>query len=161
MDTFDGIPTHPLFVHLTVVAIPLAALLGIVAVAWPAARRKIGIVGPAVALVALIMTPITTSAGEALEEKTPSSSILNEHTEWGDRVLYLVAPLFLFMLIFWALNSDKALGWLTSKVSALNPRTVSIANIVVAVLVVGFALASLVLIYQVGHSGAESVWRRD
>ena len=42
MDTIAGLPAHPLFVHLAVVAIPLTAVLAILASIWPAARRRLG-----------------------------------------------------------------------------------------------------------------------
>lgn len=44
MDFMIGdLPLHPLFVHLATVAVPVAALVGLVFALWPAARRRVGI----------------------------------------------------------------------------------------------------------------------
>lgn len=51
---FNGLPMHPLLVHLAVVLVPLSSLLLVLHVSWPAARRRLGWVTPAVALAALI-----------------------------------------------------------------------------------------------------------
>ncbi|MCX6470465.1 MAG: hypothetical protein NTW76_14280 [Corynebacteriales bacterium] len=157
MDTINGIPAHPLFVHLTVVAIPLAAILGILAVVWPAARRKIGIIAPVVGLVAVIMTPLTTSAGESLEKKVGPNQYLADHTELGDKMIIVVAPLFVFIVVFWALNNDWIMGKVASKVS-IPARAVTMSSVAAAVIVVGFAIAAIVMVYLVGESGARSVW---
>ncbi len=71
MSTINGLPLHPLLVHLVVVLVPLSALMAIAAVCWPAARARLGgILTPLVTLVALIALPLTTSAGgESLEEQ--------------------------------------------------------------------------------------------
>ena len=51
---FNGLPLHILIVHAVVVGIPLAALLTVLSAVWPAARRRLGIVTPIVALFALV-----------------------------------------------------------------------------------------------------------
>ena len=156
MDTIGGIPAHPLFVHLTVVAIPLAALLGIVAVAWPAARRRIGIVAPLVALVAIVMTPLTTSAGESLEKsKFPLNPDLADHVELGDQMIIWVAPLFVVIVLFWALQTPAVMDRLPVQVPA---RAVTLSTWVFGLAIVVFGIGAIVMVYLVGDSGARSVW---
>ena len=46
----NGLPLHVLLVHFIVVGVPLAALLTVLSALWPAARRRLGIITPLVAL---------------------------------------------------------------------------------------------------------------
>ena len=62
-------PLHVLIVHAVVVFIPLAALLTVLSAVWPAARRRLGIVTPIVALLALILVPFAANAGEWLQAR--------------------------------------------------------------------------------------------
>ena len=66
-DTFFGLPLHPFVVHATEVTVPLAALLVIVAAAWPRFRRWAGYLPMGAALAALVLVPISTQSGEQLE----------------------------------------------------------------------------------------------
>lgn len=89
-----GLPAHPLLVHAVVVLVPLAALMVVVGSVWPAARRRLGILTPIVALVALIFVPLAKEAGEALERQVPESAVLERHTELGDQLLPWAIGLF-------------------------------------------------------------------
>lgn len=81
--------------------LPLAAICAILAVLWPAARKKMGFIGPALALLALILVPLTTSASEALKQVTPPNPRIEKHTELGDQALIWAAPLFVFATLWW------------------------------------------------------------
>lgn len=154
-DTFRGLPLHPLFVHLAVVAIPLAAVLGLVAVSWPAARRRLGILVPAVALVAMIITPLTTSAGEALQKTVEATAALHRHTELGDQMIGWIAPLFVAVVLFWALHYAALLRRLPISLSSNLFRVI---DVVLRCAVIVSAIGSLILVYLIGDSGARAVW---
>lgn len=154
MDTLNGLPAHPLFVHVVVVLLPLAAICAVLGVVWPAARRKLGIITPIVALVALIFVPLTTGAGEALEKKTPPDALVERHAELGDQALIWAAPLFVFAFLWWALHT----GWVETKLSGLDGRARTGINIVTAVVLVVFAVGTIVMVYRIGDSGARAVW---
>ncbi|MGV9711624.1 hypothetical protein ACWDTI_13280 [Gordonia sp. NPDC003424] len=156
MTTIGGLPAHPLLVHLAVVAIPLAALLAIVAVVWPEARRWLGPITPAVALVALVITPLTTSTGESLAEQfAQPSPDLAKHMDLGSEMIAWVGPLFVSVALFWALNST----WLSPRISErLSPLMIRILWWVLAVIVLVSAIGSLVMVIRVGDLGARSVW---
>lgn len=156
MDSINGIPAHPLFVHLAVVAIPLLALLGILTVVWPAARRKLGIIVPIVGLVAVVITPLTTSAGESLEKVTRPNPVLERHTELGDQMIYFVAPLFVAVVLFWAVNSPVVMNRLPSAPAG----AVRVGSIALAVITVVFAVLAMIWVYRIGDTGAQSVWSR-
>jgi hypothetical protein len=42
LNTVGGLPAHPIFAHVVAIFLPLTALLAILVVVWPAARRRIG-----------------------------------------------------------------------------------------------------------------------
>ncbi|WP_018177613.1 DUF2231 domain-containing protein [Jongsikchunia kroppenstedtii] len=158
MLTLDGLPAHPLLVHLTVVAIPLAALLGIVAVLWPRARTWMGLMPSVVALVAVVMTPITTSAGEALiKTKRHINPALEKHEHLGDQMIYWVAPLFVAIVLFWALTTD--LGVVVRYRDSVPPLPARATTLVLGAAVIVTAIGSIIWVYRIGHLGAESVWK--
>lgn len=140
-----------------VVGVPLAALLALLAVAWPAARRRLGILTPLITLVILIAIPLTTSAGEALEEHVPETSAVHRHTELGDQLIYWVGPLFALTVLWWAVNSSMARqhvpqNWYPSD------KVVRVLTIAVGVATIVVALGAMVMVYLIGESGARAVW---
>lgn len=110
MNTIAGLPAHPLLVHLAVVLIPLTGLLAVLTATWPAARRRLGVITPLVALVAVVVTPLTASAGESLEKQVPRTVLLHKHTEIGGQMNYWVAALFVVVVLFWAAHDDRLLA---------------------------------------------------
>ena len=82
----NGLPAHVLLVHLVVVFVPIAALMLIASVAWPAARRRLGVGTPLVALIPLVVVPVTTHAGEWLKDRLPENPRIERHAaERGHR----------------------------------------------------------------------------
>lgn len=154
MDTINGLPAHPLFVHLAVIAIPLAAVLGIVISVWPAARRRLGVITAVVALVAIIITPLTTSAGEALAKTKDPNPALTQHIHLGNQMIYWVAPLFVGIVLLWA----TSLAYVRQRAARLSTRTWTVTSTALSVIVVVAAVGAIVLVLRVGDSGARSVW---
>jgi hypothetical protein len=66
LDTFDGLPTHALIVHFTAVALPTAAITGIIVALWPRARRRYGVLVGLVTVAAYIAVPLSVHSGEHL-----------------------------------------------------------------------------------------------
>ena len=154
MDTINGLPLHPLLVHVVVVIWPLAAICAVLGVVWPAARRKLGVITPILALIALVFVPLTTSAGESLEKKTPPDALVERHAELGDQALIWAAPLFVFAFLWWALHT----GWVEAKIVDIDSRARTGASVVTAIVLVIFAVGSIVMVYRIGESGAQAVW---
>ena len=69
MDTMNGLPTHPLLAHLVAVLVPLTALLAVLVVLWPAARRRLGAAVLVAATATLLLIPLTTAAGGWLRQR--------------------------------------------------------------------------------------------
>lgn len=153
-----GLPAHPLLVHLVVVLVPITAFLLILAVCWPYARRRIGIVAPAAALLTLVAVPITTNAGEWLERRTEPDPLVEIHTDLGDQMIYWSAAVFLVAAVWWALHDTRITSWRERRGIATAPTLVKGITIAVAVLAVAFSVGSVVQVYRIGESGARAVW---
>lgn len=151
--TFNGVPLHPLLVHFAVVFIVLAVVLSITAVVWPAARRRLGFLVPLVALVATVLTPITTNAGEALADtKKHINPVLAHHIDLGHEMIWWIAPLFVATLAFWAVHDFRS-----GEEDELHGGR-RIAGWVLSVVIVVLAVGSAIWVYRIGDTGAQSVW---
>jgi hypothetical protein len=148
MSTINGLPAHVLLVHYIVVLAPLTAVLAIVCALWPAARRRLVWLVSALAVVCVILTPVTTESGEWLEHHIDPSPALHTHTELGDTMIYVSAGL-LLAAAFLAMAHVRA-----ERGKALN-RVVAVA---MTVLVVVVGIATMVQVYRIGESGARSAW---
>ncbi|ROR33432.1 MULTISPECIES: DUF2231 domain-containing protein [unclassified Curtobacterium] len=149
---FGGIPLHPLFVHLTSVAVPVAALTAIVVAVWPAARRWLAVGAPIIGLVALVSVPLATSSGEWLEHREQETALLERHTELADGLLPWSIAVFVLLVLWW--------GWHrfgTARVTS--GGTLRAVAIVVPVALIAVGVVSMIEVVVIGHAGAESVWK--
>ncbi|ARP73015.1 hypothetical protein LK07_28150 [Streptomyces pluripotens] len=157
MSLVNGLPAHVLLVHVVVVLVPLTALALVAGALWPSAARRLGLLLPVLAFVALVSVPLTTEAGDWLERHVENDALVRRHAELGDGLLPWALGLFvLAALVWWAARRGAAetgsgqgggLRW-----SALPVR------IVVAVLSVAVAAGAVVDVYRVGDSGAKAAW---
>jgi uncharacterized membrane protein len=147
LDTIFGIPIHPLIVHATVVAVPAAAIAVLLYAVWPRFRAWSGWGPLALAVVAVVLAPLSTSSGESLEHRVGESSLVREHAELGDMLIWWVVPLaVLAAVLYW---------WHRGRHEAGSSKGLALA---VAVLPVIVAAGTLVQVVLIGHSGAESAW---
>lgn len=148
MSTFNGLPAHPLLVHFIVVLIPLTALLAILCVLWPAARRRLVWLMLALAAVTTALTPIAAEAGEWLEHRIGETPLVEHHAEMGETMIYFALALLVAAILVAVQHIRAERGTpLKGALSAL-----------VAVFVVVAGVAATVQVLRVGHSGSESVW---
>ena len=149
MTTISGLPAHALLVHAIVVLAPLTALLEILCGFWPAARRRLVWLVLALAAVNLILTPLTTEAGEWLyDQKRRHTPIMQEHVERGEWMIYISLALLIVAIAL------AVMHWLEGRSDSR--RTVATAIIAIVALVVG--VSSIVGVYRIGDAGAQSVW---
>lgn len=155
---FAGLPLHILTVHLVVIAVPLAALCLVLAAAWPAARRRLGVVTPIIALAALIAVPITTKAGEWLEERVGHTALIAAHAEIGKTLLPWAAATFVVAGLQWAWFRYFAAP--TSRYfERVRGNGMRLAvTIVLAAAVAVSAVGSVASVVLIGESGARAVW---
>jgi len=152
-NTVNGVPIHVLLVHAVVVLLPLAALLAILGAVWPAARRRLGIVTPITALASVLFIPLTTSAGEWLQEHVPDSELVRRHVQLGDGLLVWAGLLFVLTTALWLTDTAPDRGW------RLPAAAVSRATRVVgSVLLCAVAVVAVVQVYRIGDSGAKAAW---
>ena len=152
MTTITGIPAHALLVHAMVVLAPLTALLEMLCAVWPAARRRLVWLVLAFAAVTLVLTPLTTTAGDWLFNQQPQpSDILITHANRGQWMILFSAALLIVAIAL------AVLHWLESRSD--KPRKAAAATVAVLAIVVG--VSSIVGVVRIGDAGAEAVWGRQ
>ena len=152
MTTITGIPAHALLVHAIVVLAPLVALLEILCGFWPAARRRLVWLVLALAAVNLVLTPLTTAAGQWLYDQLGSASpILETHRERGQWMIYFSSALLIVAIAL------AVLHWLEGR----SDKRRTVATIVVAIIALVVGVSSIVSVVRIGDAGAEAVWGRQ
>ena len=149
-ETVFGLPTHAIVVHATVVLLPLAALVVLLHAFWPAARRRLGVVTPLLAGVALVLVPLATQSGESLEHSVPHSDLIERHAELADGMLPWAIGLFVVAVALWLLDRRRA-----RQVDGSEPRWLPVVVSVLAVVAVAGTVQQIV---RVGHAGAQATW---
>ncbi|MES2092347.1 MAG: hypothetical protein V4531_00860 [Actinomycetota bacterium] len=155
---FNGLPLHVLLVHFVVIIVPLAALLTLLAAAWPAARRRLGLVTPIVALAALIAVPITTQAGEWLLARVANTQLIAAHAALGRTLLPWVIATFVVAALQWFwfrfVNAPDARfgSHLPGKTARL------VVTLALALAVAVSAVGSVVTVVRIGESGSRALW---
>jgi cytochrome bd-type quinol oxidase subunit 2 len=155
MSLVNGLPAHVLLVHVVVVLVPLTALALVAGALWPRAARHLGILLPALALVALASVPLTTQAGEWLERHVQSDALVRRHTELGDGLLPWALGLFVLAAVVWWAARRGAVE--TGQQGGLRWSALPV-RIIVAALSVAVAAGAVVDVYRIGDSGAKAAW---
>lgn len=146
-----GLPAHPLMVHAAVVMLPLAALLTLIVVIWPRARRWWGPIALVLAVTATIAVGLAQGSGEQLEDRVTETELVKEHTSQGETVLPWAIAVTLVAVAAVAIEplSRRYPG---AKLTGRGGRIVLV--VVTSVAVVGATWT----IIDVGHSGAKATW---
>lgn len=154
----NGLPLHVLLVHFVVVLVPLAAICAVLVPLWPAARRRLGIVTPLLALATMILVPIVTDAGQWLQERVPSTPLIEEHAALGRMLYPWTIALFVFAALQWAW-----FFFLDRPDSPRRPGVVvrRIVLVVLAVVAVGLAIGSIVEVVLIGEAGSRAIWENS
>lgn len=148
--TVFGLPFHPLIVHLTAVLVPAAAIAVGLSAVWARFRRWIGWGSPALALVALLLDPLTTASGSALRHELPPSPLVERHAQLAGGLLpWLIAMLVGALLVF--------IVRLPQVTAARTPPTWLVLGATVLAIVA--AAGSIVWVVLVGHAGAAAAWQ--
>jgi uncharacterized membrane protein len=139
----NGLPAHALLVHLIVVLAPLTAVLAILCALWPAARRRLVWLVVALAVVITALTPLTTEAGQWLQQRIGESPAIQTHAELGGTMLYFAIALLVAAVLLAFLHVRE----MNTAVSA-----------VIAILVIAACAATIVQVVRIGDSGAQATW---
>ncbi|MFE4833181.1 hypothetical protein ACFRAU_00720 [Arthrobacter sp. NPDC056691] len=153
----SGLPMHVLLVHCTVVFVPLAAVCTLLSLLWPAARRRLGIVTPLVALLALVLVPVTMAAGAWLLDRVDTTPRILAHMQIAGTLLPWVVGVFLVALAqwLWFRYGGRQAAGMRRRMGTAGSRVVAIVAVVVALVLCGGAVATVALI---GESGSRAVW---
>jgi uncharacterized membrane protein len=151
-NTVDGLPLHPLVVHLVVVVVPLAALAVLVSAVWPAARRRLGWITPVLGVSALVSVPIAERSGESLIETVEVSTQTATHAELAEGLLPWVTGLAVWSVAVWVWEPRTRRDTGTAGL----PRRLVAAAVIVGAL--ALSVGSTVQVVRIGGSGARSVW---
>ena len=139
-----GLPLHPLLVHSAVVLVPLVAIGALVMSYLPSFSRRHGKLILILALVSQVSVFLAKISGEAFSEILKKN--VEKHAELGEIAPFVTLPMVVLIYLRWRM--DRA-GSSTGSVAIR--RLTSVALVI-------SSLASLVMIFLVGHSGASSVW---
>ena len=139
----DGLPLHPLIIHVTVVALPLAVVMVVLSLTWQR-FRKYDLLTLAVLVIGSGSAFLASMSGRDLSAKIGVSL---EHATWGFYVpiASTIAAVF-FGLLIWARKQDvsSSLAKLTKGGFVL--------------VVIASVTATLVLTVLAGHSGSKLSW---
>ena len=139
-----GLPLHPLLVHSAVVLVPLVAIGALVMSYLPSFSRRHGKLILILAVIAQVSVFLAKMSGEAFSEILDKD--VGKHAELGEIAPLVTLPMVALIYLRWRMDRAGS----------------SIGNVVIrrltSVALVVSSLASLIVIFLVGHSGASSVW---
>jgi hypothetical protein len=159
LNTVEGLPAHPLLVHAVAVFVPLTAVLAVLIVLWPAARRRIAGASLFVASGTLVVTVLAAMAGRWLQQHGSmmmmmNSALIRRHGDLGGQLVLWLSLLTISMVCWWALHSplfaDESAGF-----SAPARRAVAA---VAGVGTLAFAVISTWSVVLVGQLGSQATW---
>ena len=148
MKSLFGLPAHPLFVHLPLVLVPMAALASVVLAVRPQWRRRSSLALAVVALVAMVATFLAMQSGEAFEPAVRDVVDISTHKSLAQTTRLLVALFFVGTVAVAVLDrmAGDARPWAAKAAQA---------GIAVTALV---SLAGSIWMFRTGHEGARLVW---
>ena len=149
MPTVNGLPAHVLLVHAVVVLVPLTAAMVIAAAVSTRWRERLGLLPVLAATALVVLTPLTTSAGEWLQKRVPDSAKVRHHAELGDMLLPWVTGLLVIAVTAELCRRDvRWMRWLN------NARAHHVVDALAGLIAIGTVLTVVVI----GDSGAQAVW---
>ena len=152
-DTIAGLPLHPLVVHATEVIVPAAALVLLLAVLWPRFRRWAPYLPLGLSIIAVVLVPLSTESGEALEHRVGGNDLIETHSQLAEGLLPWVVAL--------AVVAAALVLWHRKDSWSRSYRDLAWIPVVLAVAGVLASTGTTVQAVRVGHSGATAVWSGD
>lgn len=146
-EQIDGLPLHPLVVHLVLVLVPLSALGAVLVAARPRWARTYGPIVAVLAVAAAVAALVAQQAGDALAAQflyTSSLEEIEQHGRWG---LFVVN-----LSIAFAVTS------VVSVVLAFTAAAGTRWQVVAGWLAAALGVAATVFAFLAGETGAASVW---
>ncbi|MDO9353037.1 MAG: hypothetical protein Q7T55_05050 [Solirubrobacteraceae bacterium] len=172
LNNVNGLPTHALLVHFTVVVSTLGAVAGLAYALVPRFRRWLSVPLMVVGVASIVLGLITPASGERLEARLGEEPLIERHAELGDQMGLIMIAFGVLLIITMAVvryrlsrNPDDAPpvygvarigaipGWSQTGFGA-QPVLASLLTI----LVLAGSVVSGIWIFRTGEAGAKSVW---
>jgi hypothetical protein len=165
---YSGLPAHPLFLHVPVVLIPVAAIGALLIAVWPNWITRFGVPLAALTVVALAGTFLTVGAGIALRDALhlngagggfgfgPGTEIAR-HAHAAD-ILRLLMIGFTAVMIITVLAHRIAAGAPTGLRAVDRGLARPVIRGVLRVLLGALAIACAYFVFHTGDLGAKAVW---
>jgi uncharacterized membrane protein len=159
---YDGLPAHPLFVHVPVVLIPATIVAALVFMVKPQWLSRYGIALALVSIVAMSSIFLTMQAGAALRAalhlQGKAASLISQHSQAAHILAVIYVGFTAALIVAFAarrISSGMPTG-LGIVDRLLSPRA-SFAALRVAVVVL--AIGGGYMVYRTGTLGAQAVWQ--
>ena len=166
---YSGLPAHPLFLHIPVILIPVAAMGALAFAARPGWIERYGIAVAALTVGALAATVLTVGAGLALSSALhlngggtarsfgPGALVARHaHAALILRALMIAFTAAIVLTVFaHRIAAEQSTGEARSDRVFTRARTLALLRAVVAVL----AVACVYFVFHTGDLGAKAVWQ--
>lgn len=175
LNNINGLPSHALLVHFTVVVATGATIGGLAYALVPPFRHWLSWPLLVTGVLSVILGLVTPSTGEKLEARVDPSPLLEKHTQLGDQmgtimIAYGVILVLAMIVGRYRRRSAPAsaggtavptvvdrLGGLRGEAARAFPGQPQVAA-ALTLLVLVFSVISGVWVYRTGEAGARSVW---
>ena len=158
---YDGLPAHPLFVHVPVVLIPTTVIAAIAVMAKPEWLTRFGVALALVSIFAMSSVFLTMQAGAALRGalhlEGEAAKLISEHSQ-AAHILAIVYVAFTATLIVAFAACRISAGRPTGLTLVDRPLSSRAAFGTLRVLVVALAIVAGFMTFRTGDLGAKAVW---
>jgi uncharacterized membrane protein len=175
LNNVNGLPSHALLVHFTVVVATGGTLGGLAYALVPRFRRWLSWPLLVTGVLSIVLGIVTPSTGEKLEARVEPSALLEKHTELGDQMGTILIAYGVILILSMLAVRYRRRGEAVAAETAATPTTVDRLGglpgeaprafpgqpqvaAALTLLVLVFAVISGIWIYRTGEAGARSVW---
>jgi uncharacterized membrane protein len=155
-NSINGLPLHPLVIHLTVVLLPVAALAVLLAGVWPRARRSFNVAPLVLSVLAVLLLAVTYKTGNNLKAEIGNNPLIARHEHLAHQLFVPVLGLVIASFVIEIVRRQGNRVQQQQPVRADSGSTVLV--VIAAVLAVVFAVGTTVQTVRVGEAGARAVW---
>jgi uncharacterized membrane protein len=158
---YDGLPAHPLFVHVPVILIPTTVVAAVVFMVKPAWFSRYGIALALVSIVAMSATFLTMQAGAALRAalhlQGQAAVLISQHAQAAHILAYIYVVFTATLIVTFA--AYRISGGMPTGLAIVD-RALSARSSFTAlrVVLVVLSLAAGYMVYRTGTLGAKAVW---
>ena len=147
-DLIEGMPVHPLVIHVAVVLVPLAAIGVLLMAVAPKVSRRLGWLVAIVAVVAAASCFVAKLSGEQLAARVGDPGF--SHRTLGTWMPFLATALAVVAVALWLIDRRETEDGVPAPRGGLGAAVALLATVV--------ALGNGYWVFRVGDSGARSVW---